>query len=168
ALLLAERFALADLIEQSRLDTAEAEVQPRRPRPREGHRARVAAGRQLVDRRTPREGQAQDARAFVERLPRGIVARPADHRDLAVRLPSDKVAVAAGDDQPQHRRTKLVVLEQPRVDVGGKVANPDDRESTGPGDRLPQVDPYKQAGDQPRSTGDAHGVDLLPAGAGIF
>src|SRR5205807_6783041 len=107
ALLLTDRLAFADLVEQGGLDAAEAEVQSWCPRARERDGLRVAARRQFVDRGAAGKGQAQNARALVEGFSSGVVARPADHGDLAVRLPSDEVTVATGDDQPEHRRADL-------------------------------------------------------------
>src|SRR6202158_1244463 len=119
-LLVADRLAFADLVEEGGLDAAEAEVQPGSPWPGERHRPRVAGCRQLVDRWAAGKGQAQDAGTFVERLPSGVVARAADHGDLPVRLPTDQVAVTAGDDQPQHRRGGGVILQPPPRDTGGR------------------------------------------------
>src|ERR1700682_4612294 len=94
-LLVADRLAFADLVEEGGLDAAEAEVQPRGPRPGEGDGLRVTGRRQLVDRGPTRKGQAQDARALVEGLAGRIVTGPADHGDVAVWLPTDEVAVTA-------------------------------------------------------------------------
>src|SRR5438132_10389369 len=164
ALLLGDRGAFADLVEQRRLHTAEAEVEAGSAWPRKADRPRISLRRQRVDRGAAGKRQTQDARPLVEGLASGIIECPADHADAAVRMPSDQVAVAAGYDQAEDRRVEVRLLEQRGEDMGGEVADPDHRQLARPGDRLPEVDADEQATNQAGAPGYGDTVDLLPAG----
>src|SRR2546421_665728 len=100
--------------------------------------------------------------------PRRIVPCPSDHRDAAVRLPADEVAVATRHDEPQHRGPELRLLELRGEDVGSQMADADHRQLAGPGDRLGQVDPDEQAADQARAARHRDSIHLLPAGARVL
>src|SRR5207245_1099695 len=116
-LLLGQRRPLPHLVEQGSLDAAEAEVEAGCARPREGDCPRIARRRQLVNRRTAGEWQTQDPRALVERLPRRVVPGAPDHRDAAVLLPADQVAVPARNHQSEQRWTQLRLFELGGEDV---------------------------------------------------
>jgi hypothetical protein len=138
---------LPDFIEQRRLDPAKTKVELRRARSRKREGPGIALLCQAIDGRAAREGQSQNARPFVERFPRRVVAGATDHLDVAVGQPADQVAVSAGDHEPQHWRLQVRVLEQSREDVGGEMADPQHRQPARPGNRLPQVDTDQQAAD---------------------
>src|SRR5206468_7352078 len=100
------------------LQTAEAEIEiafqfgriaiaMRQPRRRQRYGAVVAALRQLVDDRSTRIAEAEQLRDLVVRLPRRVVARPAEKLVTAGAIDAIQAGVAAGDDQNDRRQRKF-------------------------------------------------------------
>src|SRR5438128_3247498 len=166
ALLLGQRGPLPHLVEQRGLDAAEAEVEAGCTRSRKSDSPRIARCRELVNRRAAGEWQTEDPRTLVEGLPCCIVEGAANHRDVAVLLAADKVAVPARHHEAEQRRTQLRLLKLSGEDVSGQVTDADDRQFARPGNRLRHVDPDQQAAHQAGTAGHGDRIDLLPAGAG--
>src|SRR5207248_6892557 len=156
------------LVKQRCLDAAEAKVEARGTGSRKADRPRIAGRGQRVDRRAAGERQTENARALVEGLPRRVIDRPADHRDAAVLLPSDQVAVTAGHDQSEDRWPEIRLLEQGGEDMGGQMTDADHRQFARPRDRLSEVDADQKAADQAWPPGYGDAIDLLPAGTRVL
>ena len=126
-LLICQVTQLADLVQEGGFHPAEAEVESRCARTREGERPRIPALGQPVYRRPSGKRQPEDPGALVECLPRCVVTGAPHHLDGAMFLPADEVAVAPRYDQRQRGRPKARLLELRGVEVTGEMADADHR-----------------------------------------
>ena len=112
-----------------------------------------------IDDRAARISKPEQLRHLVVRLPRRIVARPADQ--LVVPRLGDEVEarVAARHDEHGGRQRQLAVRERERLDVAGEMMDRHDRNAAGPGERLRERDADEQRSDEPRPLRHRDGAD---------
>ena len=103
-----------------------------------------------IDRRPARIAQPEQLRHLVVRLPRRIVARPAEQLVDAGLGDEVEAGVAARDDQHHRRQRQLAVREHQRLDVAGQMVHGNDRQAARPGERLRERHADQQRPDQPR------------------
>ena len=95
---------LADVVDDRRLQAAEAEVEPVvEHRPREADRLGIAVQRGVVDRRPAGIAEVEEPRHLVERLAGGVVDRLAEQPVVAVPAHLDQHRVAARHQQHDER-----------------------------------------------------------------
>ena len=144
---------LGDRARERRLEPRERDVAARAPgeRARERLAARIPAARELLERGTSRVGQAEQARALVERLARRIVERPAERHQLAGRRHVEEQRVPARGEQAEERRLDARRREGERRDVPAQVVDRRERQPARPGDRLAGREADEQRADQARA-----------------
>src|SRR5207247_1354409 len=136
------RVEVANGVQKSRLDAGEREVEPGNACNGKGERLRVALAREAVDRRAARIAEAEQARALVERLTRGVVDRRAeDARWASMLLHVEQQGVTPAREQAEKRRFERIGLEVERPNVPVEVVDRCERQPARPGDRLRGRDP---------------------------
>ena len=124
------------------------------------HDGASLAGERL-DVRTARIRQPEDARDFIERLPRRVVERAAEHFELERGLRIDDRRMPAAREQRHKGRTKGLVLEIRRGEMPADVIDPDERDVEPVGKPLCKGQPHKERAQKPRPVGDGDGIELL-------
>ena len=111
------RVELANLVQKSRLETGEREVEPRHARHREVVRLRISFLGEAVDRRAARIAEAEEPRSLVEGLARSVVqSRPQDLEPTSV-LHVEQERVSPARQQAEKRRIHGVRLQEERSHV---------------------------------------------------
>ena len=162
----AARFELrlvevAHRVEQRRLEAGEREVEAVDARDREVVRLGIAVAREAVDLPAAGIAEAEEARALVERLARGVVARRAEHLAIGVRADVEEQRVPAAREEAEERRLERVRLEVERGDVPVEVVDRDERQPPRPRERLRGGEPDEQRADQPRPLRHGDAVDVV-------
>ena len=147
------------------LQAGEAEVASRasQQRPRERKPPRIAAGRQLLQRRPARPAQPEQLRHLVERLARGIVHRAAQPHVPPDTLHRDALAVSAGNQQQQvgERHPALDQAGQPRGQrVRLQVVHRHIGQPVRDRDALGEQAADDQPADQPRAGAGRHASQI--------
>ena len=125
----------------------------------EGDRRRVTARRGLLDRRTARVAEAEETGDLVERLPRGVVDRLAEHRVGPRTCHLDDQAVAARHEDDDRREPDFRVLEQRGVEVALEVVDPDVGDPPRHRERLGEGHADEERADETRSRRRGDGGD---------
>ena len=163
---------MAHVAQHSRLQTAEAEIQiafHRRgvaigvghARKRQRHGLVVAVSRTLVDNRPARISQPKQPRDLIVRLPRRIVARPADARVRARLVHQIEAGVTTRHHERHEREREVAVLQEERLDVSGKVVHRHERTIQRERERLGERHADEQRTDEAGALSDGDGIELL-------
>ena len=133
-------------------------------RARQADGARIAFQRQPLDRRPAGIAEAEDLGGLVERLAQRVVDRRAEPAVAADALDPQQLAMAARDQQQQHRETASVgSASRGRQRVAFEVIDRDQRLVAGHRQRLGGDKPDHDSADQPRPGGRGDRVDSRPA-----
>ena len=163
------RPEIADLVDQRRLQSAEAEVEAAfAHRHREVERLWIASLGRPLDRRSAWIAEAEEPSALVEGLACRVVQGLTDHLEARWIANAREQGVAAARDQAEERRLDRVGLEEVRRDVTVEVVDRDQRLAVRRGQRLGRAQPDQQRADQPGALGDRDLVDLGEAGARLL
>ena len=103
---------------------------------RETHRSRVGPGGEPVDLRTAGIAETEEFCHLVDALPRGVVARLPEDRQVERRRDAKQRRVAAGDDQREERQARAAGAEIDRQRVGVQVVDLDERHAPAHRERL--------------------------------
>ncbi|MCK7541387.1 MAG: hypothetical protein MZV63_66115 [Marinilabiliales bacterium] len=160
--------ALPDDLQRGRFEPAEAEIEAPvlRPGHGEGEGLGVAALAQLFDHRPAGIAEAEELGDLVERLPRGVVARPAEElvRKRLVHLIEGRVS--ARDEKPQHGIGDGGILEEAGLEVGIEVVDADEGFLVIVGQALGERETDEKRADEPGALGHGEEIDLPQAGVG--
>ena len=122
---------------------------------------------QIVHRLSAGIRQSQNARSFVEALPRGIVARCAEKRKIGIGFYIDQQRVAARHAQRQKRRLQLRKRQIVRRNVTADMVDRDQGHTQRVGDGLGEIKPHQHRADQSRRVSRRDGADLLSGDARV-
>jgi hypothetical protein len=149
-------------VQHGGLQPAEAEIEPvfADERPREIECGRVAAARELLDRRSPRIRQPEHLGDLVERFADGVVDRGADQPQLDGSFAVVQVRVSPADDEADRGKHVAPGGHPAGVDVGGNVIHADERDSQHRRQSLRRRQPHQQRADQPRLHGNGDGGEV--------
>jgi len=159
------RLVLAQVVQQGRLQAAEAEVEALRQAARKGHRRRLATRRQQVELATAGVGQAQQTGALVEGLAGGVVERAPDDAELHSLLDHRQQRVAAARRQTDERR-----LDAQRVagrQMALQVVDRRERQTPRVGNGLRGGEAHEQGADQARTGRDRDALEVVPGRPGL-
>ena len=120
---------------------------------REAHRPRVRPGGEPVDFRPPGIAEPEEFCHLVDALPRGVVARLPEDRQVERRGDAKQRGVAAGDDQRQVRQARPPGAEIDRQRVGVQVVHLDERHAPPHRERLAEGCADQQRPHQPGAGG---------------
>ncbi len=144
------------------------DVAASRERAREVVRGAVTLTGDAVDVRAAGIGQSEQPGDLVERLPRGVIDRLAEQRDVGGDVVDEQdLGVAAADQHRRHAPVEATVLELVDGDVGGEVVDAVERLVVCEGERLGGGDADQQRAGQAGAAGHGDRVDVLDAYAGL-